>query len=100
MCRALVTEAVELSSFMEKVASSNSQVETDSELGQLDVQDWVRTPICDQNISTKYLLTGCVLAGPPLGPGDPRAEERSEAQEDGVHQVSCDWSRPAPNTHL
>ena len=58
VCRALVTEAVELSSFMEKVASSNSQVETDSELGQLDVQDWVRTPICDenQNISTKYLL--------------------------------------------
>ena len=41
MCRALVTEAVELSSFMEKVASTNSQVETDSELGKLDIQDWV-----------------------------------------------------------
>ena len=88
MCRALVTEAVELSSFMEKVASSNSQVETDSELGQLDVQDWVRTPILDQNISTKYPLTGCVLSGPPLGPGHPRAEERREAEEDGVHQDS------------
>ena len=42
VCRALVTEAVELTSFMEKVSSSNSQVETDSELGQLDIQDWVR----------------------------------------------------------
>ena len=36
-----MTEAVELTSFMEKVSSSNSQVETDSELGQLDIQDWV-----------------------------------------------------------
>jgi len=42
VCRALVTEAVELTSFMEKVSSSNSQVETDSELGQLDIQDWAR----------------------------------------------------------
>ena len=31
-----------MTSFMEKVSSSNSQVETDSELGQLDIQDWVR----------------------------------------------------------
>ena len=41
VCRALVTEAVELSSFMEKVSSTASSVETDSELGQLDIQDWV-----------------------------------------------------------
>ena len=40
VCRALVTEAVELSSFMEKV-STTSNVEVDSELGQLDIQDWV-----------------------------------------------------------
>ena len=41
VCRALVTEAVELSSFMEKVSSTASNVEVDSELGQLDIQDWV-----------------------------------------------------------
>ena len=41
VCRALVTEAVELSSFMEKVSSTTSRLETDSELGQLDIQDWV-----------------------------------------------------------
>ena len=42
MCRALVSEAVELTTFMEKVQGSKSQVETDSELGQLDIQDWAR----------------------------------------------------------
>ena len=42
VCRALVTEAVELTTFMEKVSGSKSQVETDSELGQLDIQDWAR----------------------------------------------------------
>ena len=42
VCRALVSEAVELTSFMEKVSSSSSQMrECDSELGQLDIQDWV-----------------------------------------------------------
>jgi len=42
VCRALVSEALELSSFMEKVSSSQSSVESDSELGQLDIQDWAR----------------------------------------------------------
>ena len=41
VCRALVSEALELSSFMEKVSSSRGDVEVDSELGQLDIQDWV-----------------------------------------------------------
>ena len=41
VCRALVSEALELSSFMEKVSSNKSNVESDSELGQLDIQDWV-----------------------------------------------------------
>jgi len=42
VCRALVSEALELSSFMEKVSSSRGDVEVDSELGQLDIQDWAR----------------------------------------------------------
>eukprot|EP00090_Calanus_glacialis_P001559 TRINITY_DN11131_c0_g1_i2.p1 TRINITY_DN11131_c0_g1~~TRINITY_DN11131_c0_g1_i2.p1 ORF type:complete len:764 (-),score=139.71 TRINITY_DN11131_c0_g1_i2:1070-3361(-) len=42
VCRALVSEALELSSFMEKVSSNKSNVESDSELGQLDIQDWAR----------------------------------------------------------
>jgi len=42
VCRALVSEALELSSFMEKVSSNHSQVEIDSELGQLGIQDWAR----------------------------------------------------------
>ena len=49
---ALVTEAVELSSFMEKVSGTTSRLETDSELGQLDIQDWVSfhdtSPECDR----------------------------------------------------
>ena len=33
---------MELTTFMEKVSSSKSEVETDSELGQLNIQDWAR----------------------------------------------------------
>ena len=55
VCRALVTEAVELTSFMEKVSSSNSQVETDSELGQLDIQDWVSDTILVAKVTIEYL---------------------------------------------
>jgi len=42
VCRALVSEALELSSFMEKVSENKNNVENDSELGQLDIQDWAR----------------------------------------------------------
>ena len=33
---------MELTTFMEKVSSSKSEVGTDSELGQLNIQDWAR----------------------------------------------------------
>lgn len=58
VCRALVTEAVELSSFMEKVSGTTSRLETDSELGQLDIQDWVSfhdtSPECDRFGNTAF----------------------------------------------
>ena len=64
VCRALVSEAVELTSFMEKVSSSSSQMrECDSELGQLDIQDWVSTKLLKGlnrgDERRKYLLLDC-----------------------------------------
>ena len=52
VCRALVSEALELSSFMEKVSENKNNVENDSELGQLDIQDWVRIMSCFNQIMT------------------------------------------------
>merc|ERR1719500_561580 len=45
VCRALVSEALELSSFMEKISSSRLNETIDgeaSELGELGIQDWAR----------------------------------------------------------
>ncbi|XP_023323232.1 protein spire homolog 1 isoform X2 [Eurytemora carolleeae] len=42
VCRALVSEALELSFFMEKVSRSKRDTAVDSELGELELQDWAR----------------------------------------------------------
>jgi hypothetical protein len=41
VCRALVSESLELTSFMEKI-KSNDAIDTSQELKELAVQDWVR----------------------------------------------------------
>ena len=41
VCRALVSESLELTSFMEKIKSQDAAMEASDELKELAVQDWV-----------------------------------------------------------
>ncbi len=54
VCRAMVSEALELSSFMEKVAHYDE--EEDEELRALCLQDWVRVRV---RVSTTVLYKSC-----------------------------------------
>ena len=93
VCRALVSESIELSTFLEKTRRAKEDKEHNEELQELALQDWVRrTPALKwvllvflQKNLTKH---NCSLhrSGAPMDPDDARAATGGEAEEDGLHK--------------
>lgn len=97
VCRALVSEAVELSTFVEKV--SKHEMEMGDMVDEIQLQDWVPPSLGPPTLQKALLKRGaqrikhdqssllpwCRPAGQALGPGAQGLEDRSEAEAGVCH---------------